>query len=81
MKYATTLLSAPFALLTDLAMALLLKNIASDNVRQAAMLVSIPVTYMLAGGALVNALRSERQENLMAYDFMALCVRGAGGDP
>ena len=43
------LLSAPFALLIALAMALLLKNIASDNVRQAAMLVSIPVTYMLAG--------------------------------
>lgn len=43
------LMSAPVALLIVLGMALLIGRIKSENVRKAVMVVSVPVTYMLAG--------------------------------
>lgn len=76
------LMSAPVALLIVMAMALLVNGIGSDSVRHASMIVSVPVTYMLAGAfalpytllLIIGELKREQSLRVISVTCIMLIV-------
>lgn len=76
------LMSAPMALLIVLAMALLIRIIGVDIVRQISAVISIPIGYMLAGGfvlpytiiLVIDELRKERSLRVYSVACIMLIV-------
>lgn len=76
------LMSVPVALIIVLLMTLFVGRINSDNVRQVAMLVSVPITYVLAGAfalpytllIIICELRKERSLRVVVISCLMLFV-------